>query len=280
MPKGNLPPGVHRVGPMKLADGSKSFYFSLRGVPKSGFWKDAKAFPTDAAFYAAYSAAVDASKPGPKGMTVEALVDLYLSSPQFTGLKPRTQSDYRSWATRVSAEFAEDPVKMFEEAEARAEVNEWRRAWSHSPKHYDYAGTFVTLLLNWAVEESLIRTHHCVFKKQYQSDRSDVVWRSSDIEAIRNRAPEWVTRVLIAATETGMRPGDLIRLSRAHLEVTPGGRRIQDQQAGTVGFHPGHASHGPDHRLDAAGSAVDPDKRPRWRSNGTSRLRAGAPVAQ
>lgn len=227
MPSGNLPPNVHRVGPMTLATGERVYYFSLRDVRKSRFWRDTKAIPTDAGFFTAYGCAIEEHKPGPKGMTTEALVDAYLSSPHFRGLKPRTQADYRRWALRVAEEFKHDPAKMFEEPEARAEVNKWRQAWAHSAKQYDYAGTFVTLLLNWALEEGLIVEHHCTFKKQYQSDRSDVVWRVGDIETFVSQAPPWVSRILIAATETGMRPGDLIRLSRAHVESTPGGRRIR-----------------------------------------------------
>nr|WP_281288823.1 tyrosine-type recombinase/integrase [Phaeobacter marinintestinus] len=40
-------------------------------------------------------------------------------------------------------------------------------------------------------------------------------------------APAWLARILIVATETGMRPGDMIRLSRNHFESTPTGHRIR-----------------------------------------------------
>jgi len=41
------------------------------------------------------------------------------------------------------------------------------------------------------------------------------------------RAPDWVRRIRIAACETGLRPGDLCRLSWQHVEDTPKGRRIR-----------------------------------------------------
>ncbi len=34
-------------------------------------------------------------------------------------------------------------------------------------------------------------------------------------------------RILTTATQTGLRPGDLIRLSRQHIDATPAGRRIR-----------------------------------------------------
>jgi len=49
----------------------------------------------------------------------------------------------------------------------------------------------------------------------------------SDPATFTALAPEWAARILLAACETGLRPGDLIKLSRAHIEDTPGGRRIR-----------------------------------------------------
>lgn len=226
MPRGNLPPEVHRVR-AKLADGSVCYYFSLRGRKGTGFWKDPRPFPKASEFFAAYTAVMTAALPKVKGDTTDGLVDAYLRSAEFLALKPRTQADYRRWAMRFSAEFKHDPAAMFEEHAARAEVNEWRAQWAHSPKQYDYAGTLVTRILNWAQDVGKIAEHHCSFKKVYRSDRSDVLWAPEHVDAVAKRAPAWVSRILIAACETGMRPGDLIRLSRAHIEPTPGGRRIR-----------------------------------------------------
>ncbi|MBS0573135.1 MAG: tyrosine-type recombinase/integrase [Proteobacteria bacterium] len=141
----------------------------------------------------------------------------------------RTRRDYRLWALRFADEFKDDPAAMFEERESRAEVNDWRARWKHSPKQYDYAGTVVTRILNWARDDAgKIRDHHCErFRKVYQADRADIVWTPADREAIDALAPLWVRRILTAACETGLRPGDLIRLSRSHIEATPKGRRIK-----------------------------------------------------
>ncbi|MCB1406827.1 MAG: tyrosine-type recombinase/integrase [Rhodobacteraceae bacterium] len=226
VPRGNLPSEVHRVR-ARLADGSVCYYFSLRGRKGTGFWKDTRPFPKEADFFAAYTAAMSAAQPKVSRDRTEALIDAYLVSAEFLSLKPRTQADYRTWAARFAAEFKSDPVAMFEEPASRAEVNEWRMQWAHSPKQYDYAGTVVTRILNWARESGKITEHHCSFKKVYRSDRSDVVWTPAHVEAVTTKAPAWVSRILITACETGMRPGDLIRLSRAHIEATPGGRRIR-----------------------------------------------------
>jgi integrase len=226
MPRSNLPPEINRVG-AKLADGTVCYYFSLRGRKGTGFWKDTRPVPKAQEFFAAYTAEMARAAPKRNGTMTDTVVDAYLSSAEFLILKPRTQSDYRRWALRFAAEFKDDPIAMFEDAASRGEVTEWRSKWSYSPKQYDYAGTVVTRILNWARESGKIAEHHCSFAKVYRSDRSDVVWTPDQVQAVKNRAPDWVARILITACETGMRPGDLVRLSKAHIESTPGGRRIR-----------------------------------------------------
>lgn len=104
----------------------------------------------------------------------------------------------------------------------------WRQKWIHSAKQYDYCGAVVTLFLNWAEAEGYIATNAIQgLEKLYEVDRSEIVWSPSDIAKVAADCPDWVRRILIAATETGLRPGDLIRLSRNQIEQTPAGRRIR-----------------------------------------------------
>ena len=116
---------------------------------------------------------------------------------------------------------------MWEEPAARQDLNKWRGAWDHSPKQYDYAGTVVSLFLNWAVSEGYISSNSCQrFKKLYEVDRSGIVWAPSQVEEVIEKSPDWVGRILITATETGLRIGDFIGLTRNQVETTPLGRRI------------------------------------------------------
>lgn len=146
-----------------------------------------------------------------------------------SGFTERTCKDYRMWGLRFAREFGDSPATMFEEPESRGLVNDWRREnWGHSPRMYDYAATVVTRILNWAADQGKIRDHHCRgLSKVYEVDRSEIVWSPEHQKAVLGRAPQWVQRILVAACETGLRPGDLVRLTRASVETTPYGRRIQ-----------------------------------------------------
>lgn len=223
MARYDLPKGIHRVR-RELLSGVRWHFYAWRGGPK--FWIDQQKKPTDPKFFVAYAQAVE--RPKPRDYMTPAMVDDFLSSPEMPKGE-RTRQDYRKWALRFADAFKDDPAKLFEEPEARLEVNDWRQQWAHSPRQYDYAGTIVTRILNWAWKErGAIRQHHCDgFTKVYEVDRSDIVWTLADREAFAAVAPEWANRILVTACETGLRPGDLIKLTRQNVEATPKGRRLR-----------------------------------------------------
>jgi integrase len=217
--------GIHRVR-RKLADGSfREHHYAWRGGPK--FWDSQSGVKLNSPEYIAALTEV-ATSPKPSNYMTPQMVDDYISSAEYRAKKPRTQADYRKWALRFADEFKEDPATLFEDPRSRGEVNEWRQQWGHSPKQFDYAGTVVSVILNWARDAGKIQEHHCDrLKKLYTSDRSEIVWTPADIEAFNKKAPGWVRRILGVALETGLRPGDLIQLTRNHIEDTPQGRRLK-----------------------------------------------------
>ncbi|MGQ3486964.1 tyrosine-type recombinase/integrase [Roseovarius pacificus] len=156
-----------------------------------------------------------------------ALVDLFLSSAA-RAKSLRSFADQKKWLLRFATHFKDAPAVIFEERGSRGEVNSWRAQWKHSPKQHDMAGTHAARVLNWAVEEGHLSEHHChKLPRLYNVDRSEVVWTPSDREAINAKAPAWVRRLLCVACETGLRPGDLVKLTRAAVEETPHGRRLR-----------------------------------------------------
>ena len=223
MGRGRNPKGVHAVRRVK-AGGAVYHFYAWRGGPK--FWTDSNHYPNEPAFHSAYAEAL--KLPKPSTYMTPAMVEDFLNSPHMPDGE-RTRQDYRKWALRFAEAFKDDPAAIFEDPDSRGEVNDWRKQWAHSPKQYDYAGTVVTRILNWAWKDAgKIRQHHCAgFTKVYEVDRSDIVWSPAQREAVCAIAPDWIKRILTAGCETGLRPGDLIRLSWSHIEETRQGRRIR-----------------------------------------------------
>ncbi|KIN73259.1 tyrosine-type recombinase/integrase [Sulfitobacter guttiformis] len=219
----SLPKNVHRVR-RRLANGlSRWHFYAWRGGPR--FWTDDKKVPEDKAFFHAFSEAT--ARPKSADYMVPQMVDDFLSSSSMPQAK-RSREDAKKWAWRFAQHFSTAPAAIFEDRRARGELNKWRAVWKHSPKQHDMAGTHAVRVLNWAVEEGLLSEHHChKLRRLYEVDRSGVVWTRSDRDAINAIAPEWVQRILCVACETGLRPGDLIKLTRAAVENTPAGRRLR-----------------------------------------------------
>lgn len=218
-----LPKGVHRVKRRLVSGAIRWHFYAYRGGPK--FWEDDVREPRDPDFARAYAEAV--ARPEPAVLTTPAMVDQFLFSTAMPKGE-RSRADLRKWALRFAEHFHDAPACIFEERGSRGEVNKWRANWKHSPKQHDAAGTHAVRVLNWAVEEGLLSEHHCHrLHRLYEVDRSEIVWAASDCEAIETIAPEWVSRLLTVACETGLRPGDLIKLTTRHIEHTPKGRRLR-----------------------------------------------------
>ncbi|WP_223274749.1 tyrosine-type recombinase/integrase [Tateyamaria sp. syn59] len=235
MPHNDLPEGVHRVR-RKTKNVDKFHFYAWRGGPK--FWESQVRSPRDPEFSVAFSTAVKPRLAG-EYMTPQMVDDFLDSTAMPQGA--RTQADYRKWALRFASEFADDQAKMWEHPKSRGELNEWRAKWKSSPKQHDYAGTVAVRILNWARDEGKIATHFCDrLHRIYSVDRAEIVWTEADQQAFKDAAPSWVKRVMTLACETGLRPADLVRLTRGNLESFDGidRFRVRTQKRGRVAHIP------------------------------------------
>lgn len=222
--------GVHRVTKSLSGGANRIYHYAFRGGPK--FWDSTMGFGSDSDEYAlAYADALRSA--GPKTTVARraltsSVIDRYRRSTQFLKLAPRTQSDYNKYLDAFDKEFGADPIRMFEELESKGEIRSWKDQWASSPKQYDYATTVVTRLLNWAQEDdgAIDVHHHHRVARLYSSDRSDIIWRPEELEAMHAVADERESRVVTAASEGGLTPQDIGILTRDHVQNTPQGRRL------------------------------------------------------
>lgn len=202
-------------------------YHYVRGVP-GAFWSSASGIKEGGPQYvAAYTArAQEASQSRAKGTTAE-MVDRYLDSADFKAKSARTQADYRKFAAMFAAKFGRLAVQGWEAPRSRGLVIDWRDGMAGSPRQADYAVTVTSIILNWARDRAVIGQHHCDrIGKLYRANRSDVIWLPEHVARFMAVAPAPACRILTAAVETGLRPGDLVRLHRGQIQTTPHGRRL------------------------------------------------------
>jgi integrase len=80
-------------------------------------------------------------------------------------------------------------------------------------------------VVSFAYQRGLLGQHHLLkIQKRAKSNRAAIIWRQEEIDHFLANTPTYVGRVLIAASETGLRPGDLRDLTRADIEETGNGQ--------------------------------------------------------
>ncbi len=215
--------GIHRWK-KRLADGSRVEYHSLRGVKDSTFWKSTGTIKVGSAEY--LRAYQGIARPQADEEKFGSVIDAFFDSGVFRDLAPRTRKDYRRWGDAVRKKFASAPISAIESPKIRQVAMKWRDQWDG--RNADYAWMVLARIVSWAIDTGKLTQHHMRHgKKRYKNDRSGIIWTEFEIRKIEATAPEYVARALRAAAETGLRPGDLVRLTRGHIQKSAAGRRVK-----------------------------------------------------
>lgn len=220
--------GIHRVR-QKLADGSvREYHYAWRGKGSPRFWSSDSDVRIGSAEYLAALSAAAPQGAAAKGKFREIIL-AYLGSADFNQLAPRSQADIRKSlyhpTNGIDFKFGDAPARAFDDPRIRTQVLAWRD--KIGGKVGDDRIRHLQRIVGFAIDRSLLRNHRLQrIRSVYKSNRAEIFWMPDEIEAFAAGAPEAVARILIAGAETGLRPGDLQQLSRAHIHRTPRGQRI------------------------------------------------------
>lgn len=216
-------PHVHRVR-KRLASGAVAeYHYAWRGGPK--IWDKSAPFRIGSVEYLeAYRRAHDLRQET-KG-TFQAIIDEFLESQEFLRLGERTRTDHRKnliAQNGIEKEFGKAPISAFDHPRIRVEVLRWRDKFSAGTG--DNMMATLQRVVSFAHQRGLLGHHHLLnIQKRSKSNRAAIIWREEEIDQFVKGSPTYVGRVLIAASETGLRPGDLRDLTRADIEATGSGQ--------------------------------------------------------
>lgn len=163
------------------------------------------------------------ARPKTKG-TFQEVINEFLASSEFNKLGERTKLDHRRNIMHekgIEIEFGTAPIGAFDEKRIRKEVLSWRDSFSAGTG--DNMMSTMQRLVSFGYERGMIGEHHLLkIKKTVKSNRAHVIWTREEIDLFEKFAPEYVSRILIVAVETGYRPGDMRLLDRSHFEERAG----------------------------------------------------------
>ncbi len=198
--------GLHRV-----KSKGQIYYYAWRGGPrlKSEFGTPA--------FFAEWESIKDTGYVADK-RKFATWVELYRRSPEFKELAESTRDNWDPWLDRISAEFGDLSVAQFDRPQIRPVIRHWRDKWRDKPRTADYGKQVLSRVISYAIAEGVLKFNPCPnIPNLYHGDRSEIIWTHDDLEHLckfASKEVEWVARL---AALTGMRQGDLLKLSWSHI---------------------------------------------------------------
>lgn len=191
----------------------KTYHYAWRGGPA------VKGEPGTPAFVASYNEAV-ASRVAPDGKRFRSAVTLYKASEAYQALADSTKRNWAPWLDRISDHFGELSVAQFDRAERiRPVIRKWRAKFADKPRTADYGMQVLSRILAYCVDPlGKIASNPCEGIKQlYSGSRSEIIWTDSDIAHLKKTCSVEIAHAIDLAAHTGLRLGDLLKLSWSHV---------------------------------------------------------------
>lgn len=196
--------GIHKV----RAKG-RWYYYAWRGGPRIKGEPGSKEFLTSL---------LNLTKKSENDKKLSGLVVAYKGSPAFLGLAESTRKNWAPWLDHIRDDLGKMSIKMFDKPEIRQVIKKWRNEWADRPRAADNGKQVLSAMLSYAVEEGMITTNPCFgISNLYSSDRSEIIWTQPDIERLLAKSSREIGWALMLACLTGLRKGDLLRLSWTHV---------------------------------------------------------------
>lgn len=231
--------GIHRIRTKRPSTPEIRYHYAWRGGPR--FWASNTGVPESGpAYWDAYQRAVDGTAPAAGKFRL--VLQAFLKSRDYQQLAARTKKDYQrsmGHENGIDARFGDAPIDVFNHHGIRKIVYAWRDSFE-SDRVADTFKTHLVAIVNWGVDRGYLQNNYLAgMSNLYKVDRSEIIWTREDLDLFMfgdagkgvAPAPEWLQRLIVAATETGLRPADLAILSRNHIKTMPNGRRIQIRTA-------------------------------------------------
>ena len=223
MPKRDVK-GLHKV----ISKGRVYWYaWRERGAPR------VRGEYGTADFWASYDAALR-ERHIPEPGRFRVLVALYKASGDYQKLAASTKVHWGPWLDRIAAYF-DLSIAAFDNPKVRPIIRQWRNKYAETPRTADMGMQVLSRVCGYAVEQGKLTVNPCEgIKALYSADRAAIIWTDADIARIKQAVSPEVGHAIDLAALTGLRRGDLLRLSWSHIydneiviSTNKSGRRVE-----------------------------------------------------
>jgi integrase len=204
---------IELKGLAKVTAKGRAYFYAWRGGPRL------RGEPGTPAFMASYNEAI-ANRRMPEPGRFRSLVTLYRGSADFQNLAPSTRRNWSPWLDRIGEYFGNLSIAQFDRPEKiRPLIRSWRSRHAKTPRMADTGMQVLSRVLSFAVDPlGKLAGNPCIGIKQlYSSNRSEIIWTEAEIARTKQHCTPEVGHGIDLAAATGLRRGDLLRLSWSHV---------------------------------------------------------------
>lgn len=189
------------------------YYYAWRGGPRIN------AEPGTPAFQKAYAEAVESVRV-PDETRFSALIITYKRSDEYKKLADSTKRNWSGWLDRIDQHFGLLRIKNFDRPDhIRPRIRKWRGNYAATPRAADYGMQVLSRVLSYAVDPlGKIGMNPCEgIGRLYSANRAAIIWEAAELAQVLAACSTEAKRAVRLAALTGLRAGDLFRLSWSHV---------------------------------------------------------------
>jgi integrase len=208
-----MPPLKWKHGPYRVRSKGKEYWYAWRNGPRI------HSAPGTPGFVQELADAV-ATRNAPDGSKMAGLVAQYRASDDFQDLAPATKELWSPWLDNIRDKFGSLRVRQFDRASNKPVITRWHKSRKDTPRAADTGLQVLSRVLSFGMSEGKLTSNLCEkIDHLHSSDRADIIWTKEQMEVLLTHASlelGWVVRVAVL---TGLRRGDLLRLSWNHVNL-------------------------------------------------------------
>jgi integrase len=150
----------------------------------------------------------------------KSLVVLYRASADYQKLAPSTKTTWSPWLDRIADYFGGLSIAAFDHPKIRQIIRQWRNRYAATPRTADMALQVLSRVCSHAVDPlGRLASNPCEgIKALYANDRAAIIWTEVDIAKIKQHCTPEIAHAVDLAAASGLRLGDLLRLSWSHIQ--------------------------------------------------------------
>lgn len=150
---------------------------------------------------------------------ISGLCAMFRASDEWKAYTDKTRKNWGLWLDRIQDHFGDLSIATFDRPAIKGAIRIWRDKFKATPRSADMGLQVLSRLLTYGSGMGLLSTNATKdIGHLYKANRADIIWTADDITELEKHASKELMWAVRLAMFTGLRQGDLLRLSWSHVK--------------------------------------------------------------